>query len=336
MPLKSLRFQSRTLFILLFLAPLAVLFGTRPAEAVSIDWVTVGNPGNLADTTGFGAVAYSYKISKYEVTNGQYVEFLNAVAAENPHSLYEQSLMGGAITQSGLSGNYTYATVSGRANEPVTGANWGASLRFANWLHNGQPQSVSPFDPSTTEDGAYLLLAMAPGLRKTGAQVFVPNDDEWYKAAYFNGTSFLDYPTAGPTTCAAPGSTPNTANCNNQAPGSTDRGAYTASAGPYGTFDQGGNVSEWSETIHGTVNDPFLAYRWGGAYDGSAADLVAGAPPLLDPRFGSASSGFRVAAIPEPSTALLLGLGLLSVAACRRHSPLNPQQRPRHGARIGI
>ncbi len=336
MSFKSLRFQFRTLLVLLFLAPLAALFGTRPAEAVSIDWVTVGDPGNLADTTGFGAVAYSYKISKYEVTNGQYVEFLNAVAAENPHSLYEQSLMGGAIAQSGTSGNYTYASALGRANEPVTGANWGASLRFANWLHNGQPSSVSPFDPSTTEDGAYLLLAMAPGLRKTGAQVFVPNDDEWYKAAYFNGTSYLDYPTAGPTTCAAPGSTPNTANCNNMAPGPTDRGAYTASVGPYGTFDQGGNVSEWSETIHSTINDPFLAYRWGGAYDGSAADLVAGTPPLFNPRYGTASSGFRVAAIPEPSTALLLGLGLLGVAACSRNSPLNRHSAPVGGLRIGI
>ena len=45
------------------LASLAV-----PAHAVTIDWVTVGDPGNTADTTGLpnpaGAVATSFQIMK--------------------------------------------------------------------------------------------------------------------------------------------------------------------------------------------------------------------------------------------------------------------------------
>jgi hypothetical protein len=52
----------------------AVAFGwTAPAHAVTIDWVTVGDPGNTADTTGepnpAGAVATSFQIMKYEFTN---------------------------------------------------------------------------------------------------------------------------------------------------------------------------------------------------------------------------------------------------------------------------
>jgi hypothetical protein len=54
-----------------------------PARAVTIDWVTVGVPGNAADTTAdpnpAGAVADSFQIMKYEFTNQQYTDFLNAV-----------------------------------------------------------------------------------------------------------------------------------------------------------------------------------------------------------------------------------------------------------------
>ena len=71
--------------LLVFAALLFVL----PAHAeVTIDWVTVGDPGNACDTQTdgcFGAVAYAYQIGKYEVTNAQYAEFLNAVAATDTY-----------------------------------------------------------------------------------------------------------------------------------------------------------------------------------------------------------------------------------------------------------
>ena len=62
-------------FVLLFV--LCTLLGGSQAAAVAIDWVTVGDPGNPADTevmahtgaTGFGSVANIYRIGKYEVTN---------------------------------------------------------------------------------------------------------------------------------------------------------------------------------------------------------------------------------------------------------------------------
>ena len=36
--------------------------------AITIDMVTVGNPGNAADTIGYGAVSYGYQIGTYEIT----------------------------------------------------------------------------------------------------------------------------------------------------------------------------------------------------------------------------------------------------------------------------
>jgi hypothetical protein len=51
----------------------------------TIDWATVGDPGNAADTTNYGAVATSFQIMKYEFTNQQYTEFLNSVAATDAY-----------------------------------------------------------------------------------------------------------------------------------------------------------------------------------------------------------------------------------------------------------
>ena len=90
---------------------LALLCGSA-TQAVTFDWATVGNPGNAADTTTYGTVAKTYCISKHEVTNARYTEFLNAVAATDTNSLYNTfmaSSIPGGITRSGSSGSYTYA-----------------------------------------------------------------------------------------------------------------------------------------------------------------------------------------------------------------------------------
>jgi sulfatase modifying factor 1 len=50
----------------LSLAVLAGICLVTPASAsITMDWVNVGNAGNAADTTGYGAVAYAYQIGKY-------------------------------------------------------------------------------------------------------------------------------------------------------------------------------------------------------------------------------------------------------------------------------
>jgi hypothetical protein len=64
----------------LWLAALACLPFGSIASAEAIQWVTVGDPGNTADDTTYGAVATSFQIMKYEFTNQQYTDFLNSVA----------------------------------------------------------------------------------------------------------------------------------------------------------------------------------------------------------------------------------------------------------------
>src|SRR5262245_16206402 len=87
------------------------------AMAVNIEMVPVGNPGNAPDTrydaTGFGSVGYNYQIGKYEVTVGQYIEFLNAVAKADPNGLYRMDmgsdLQGANIQRTGSSPNFHYS-----------------------------------------------------------------------------------------------------------------------------------------------------------------------------------------------------------------------------------
>jgi hypothetical protein len=137
------------------------------ASAATTDTVSVGNPGNPGDTRypsggvpSFGGVDYTYNIGKYEVTAGQYTEFLNAVAATDTYGLYNTSMgnvpaLGANIQRSGSSGSYTYSVAADWADRPVNYVSWGDSARFSNWLHNGQP--TGPQGLSTTEDGSYFL-----------------------------------------------------------------------------------------------------------------------------------------------------------------------------------
>ena len=174
---------------------LATLLFALPAYAVEIEWTWSVNSGNASDYTGFGSVGYQYGIGRYEVTNAQYAEFLNAVAATDSYSLYNPNMGGsthGGITQSGSPGSYTYGLKAGMGNKPVVFVSFWDSLRFANWLHNGQPTGAQ--DTTTTEDGAYTLDGYTGDdgswiERNYGATIFLPSEDEWYKAAYFDGST---------------------------------------------------------------------------------------------------------------------------------------------------
>ena len=176
----------------LLLLPLLLLATVRAAG----QFVTVGDPGNPNDpldydnnpSTNYGAVGSTYAIGTYEVTLNQYTAFLNAKAASDPLSLYNPGmatdLNSAGISRSGSSGSYVYAVI-GDGSRPVTYVSFYDALRYANWLHNGSGSG-------STETGAYTLLggtaAPSNGLtvtRNGGAQYWIPSENEWYKAAYY-------------------------------------------------------------------------------------------------------------------------------------------------------
>ena len=149
-PLRSL---ATAALVALILTSLAV---PTFAESVNYEMVTVGDAGNAADMTGYGAVNYDYQIGKYEVTIGQYTEFLNAVDPNgtNPLGLYSNSMgtdgnITGILYSSGSASGQKYSPI-GSAARPITYVSWFDAARFANWMQNGQGSG-------STETGAYTM-----------------------------------------------------------------------------------------------------------------------------------------------------------------------------------
>ena len=159
-----------------------------------IEMVTVGNPGNGADAGNtsepntYGAVAETFQIGKYEVTNAQYAVFLNAVAVTDTYGLFNSNMesnVRGGIRRTGADGSYSYTAKSAMCDKPVNYVSWFDCARFCNWLHNGMPSGAQ--DASTTEQGAYTLDGATSGVsitRNAGAKYHLPAEDQWYKAAY--------------------------------------------------------------------------------------------------------------------------------------------------------
>ena len=274
---------------------LAVLAGisfvSQAIAEVSISWTSIGNIGNAADpSTGYGAVNHAYNIGTYEVTNAQYVEFLNTKGASNSNGIFNSvmgttGIYGSNITQSGSNGSYTYSVGSAYANMPVVGVCWFDAARFCNWLGNGQGSA-------SMETGAYTLNGATSGIITVnpGATVYIPIEDEWYKAAYYNGanSTYSLYPNGQNTITTAD------ANYGAIFGGPTYVGYGKASS--YGTFGQGGNAWEW--------NDPaFFAFTrglrggcyWRGAYDDGVFALASSYRYNLDPSRYDSTIGFRVA-----------------------------------------
>ena len=247
----------------------------RGSDAAYIDWVTVGDPGNPADATGFGAVPYVFQIAKHEVSNEQYVEFLNAVAKSDPHGLWSESMgepllrdngQGGIqenlpvfAERTGPPGAYHYACRAGWEKKPVVYVTFLSAMRFANWRHHGGGNGGT--ENGGTENGAYDLAKGGLALREAGARVWIPSENEWYKAAYYQPADqggpaggYWRYATRSnePPKAAAPGSElANAAIFGHQhqfrllAP----IGSVPNATSHYGTLDQAGNAWEWNEAI---------------------------------------------------------------------------------------
>ncbi|UCC29216.1 MAG: SUMF1/EgtB/PvdO family nonheme iron enzyme [Phycisphaerales bacterium] len=315
---------------------------------VVIETVTVRNPGNSGELSGAcvpggegpcrecGAVDYVYNLGKFQVTAGQYSEFLNAVAATDPHGLYNIDMWGieagCKIQRTGSSGSYSYSVAPDWADRPVNYVSWADAARFCNWLHNGRPDGAQ--DLTTTEDGSYYLGPLMAVAREPDATWVIPSEDEWYKAAYHYNDgvtgNYYDYPTSSDSLpsndLVEPTDPGNNATFYITAGGDwtigspyyrTVVGAHENSDSPYGTFDQGGNLWEWNEAV---LNGSSLRGIRGGSFANADTTLHAANREGDFPDSNFADLGFRVAQVPEPVTLSLLAVGAILLAKRRQPS----------------
>jgi hypothetical protein len=284
-------------------------FGTG-VNAFTMDFVTIGNPNNAADTTGnpnpAGSVAYTYNLGMYEVSRDMITK-ANA-AGSLGITMDDMSSYGG-----------------NGVNKPATGTSWYEAAKFVNWLNTNQGfQAAYKFDGSgnfqlwSAGDAGYNANNL---FRNSLAKYVIASRDEWYKAAYgnLNGT-WNNYATGSDSapTSVTSGTAANTAVYIPQ----ISPADITSAGGlsPYGTMAQGGNVWEWVETAFDESNNTAGENRdvRGGAWSNAPNYLDASARLDFGPSTESRHIGFRVASVPEPSTGLLVVLGLSGLLLKRR------------------
>ena len=275
-------------------------------DSVDIDFVDIGNVGNAADTTGYGAVGYDYSIGTYEITADQWA------------------------TVTGFDANIETGSLSDpwSGSQPTANTSWYEAAKLANWLTSGNAlQGAYQFSDATTFTGVDRDAALA-----TYMTIYVlPSEDEWYKAAYLksDGSGYTTYAT-GDTTPDGIDSLGDTTydsvyrdGFNNGSPLAVGGGT----AENNGTYDMGGNVFEWGESaFDGTLDDPNESrVLRGGLWAGSSGFLQSSSRSSSFPGGEGSGSGFRVASVsaavavvPEPSSVGLLVIGAMGCVLRRK------------------
>ena len=273
-------------------------FGSGP-NSFDIEFVTIGNPDNPADTTSrpypVGSVPYTYRLGKYEIS----VDMVNKANAADDlgitfHDWWEP-------------------------NKPAFYISWFGAAVFVNWLNeNTQHAPAYKFD---SEGNFQLWEAGDVGydpenpFRNSQTRYILPSVDEWYKAAFYDAASstYYEYPTGSnnvPDGIDYAGDTSFDAVFNDGYENALPNDIMDAGVlSPYGTMGQGGNAWEWEETEYDLVNDSLSGAR---GISGIDWDYGTNSASFLGSWFrgGNANPatrsgiGFRVASLPVPMSIL--------------------------------
>lgn len=331
----------------------AFTFGSGTNE-FTMDFVPIGNPGNYHDVIDSGSlgngvpdggawvpfagsVDYVYSIGKYEVSRNMITKYNAEFGTANGLAISLQDMS--AYTGNG-------------PNKPATGLSWNESARFVNWLNmeagesqaykfttGGVNDNITMWSPSDTLD-----YDPNNPFRSRRARFAIPTRDEWHKASFHDANEqvtttdgignyfWFGTGSSDPPTSVSGGTGFNTAVWQDEAgPADVDNAGSTNTYGVHGIT---GNAAEWVEgpaaeeysggpgtTIAFTGGNQNRDLR-GGWWDCPNFSCINAREQLSPPPFaGAPMAGLRItdlAAVPEPSTALLLGLGLAGMASTRR------------------
>lgn len=313
-------------------------FGTEDNQ-ITIDFINISGDASSANGTNISSLSPgedgyktftdpgSFRIGIYEITNDQWNKFVNnyGTVTGNPSYAYKKS---------------AYFTGT---EKPANNVSWYEVAQFINWLNTNkgyspaykftgtQGQSDYKFYPWSASDVGYNPNNP---FRNSNAMYFLPTDDEWVKAAYWNGITLQKYATKADEVLSQGDGSGTGWNYYNgiqnslNPPGPWDVGHGSEELN--GTFDMMGNVIEWLES-------PWINGQYSGESMGGTGNAIRGGGYMAeeggdlsyvlrsDYRFYTTLAeevmdhGFRVASIvPEPCSLILLALGALAIAGKKR------------------
>ncbi|MBA4411591.1 MAG: hypothetical protein C0397_19510 [Odoribacter sp.] len=285
-------------------------FGTGENQ-FTIDFVPISGDASSANGTnignwnlkGFIDPSNNYRMGKFEITNNQWTKFKDAYGAVTgtPSTAYDEN---------------PYFTGT---NVPTNELSWYEAAQFVNYLNTSTGHQVAYKFTGTIHTSDYTLAVWDAGdtdgtnfYRNKAAKYFLPTEDEWVKAAYWNGTSLQTYANASSSDLISGVPDLTKWNYNGSQPWAVGSGAQELN----GTYDMMGNAFEWMESPF--FSDDYLSgsnhcIRGGSSYN-TANNLASYSRDANYPFDEYEVLGFRVASvIPEPCTLLLLGLGGLLI-----------------------
>jgi len=306
---------STALFVFISSIVWADTFGTGD-NRFDIDFVTIS--GSTNPTSGISAgngfiftgTSNDYRIGKFEITNNQWNKFKAAY---------------GTVTGSPLAGYDSQAYWSG-TNCPVNNVSWLEAAQFIKWLNTstGHQEAYKFTGTQGTSKYSFTIWDVTDAgydasnpFRNSNAFYFLPTENEWVKAAYWNGTNLQTYALKdGDVLYQGNGSNGgwNYRDGDDDGPDGPGVGPWVVGSGSEelnGTFDMMGNVSEWMESPKYTTDYLFNYIRLtrGASYVASYDEFKSSYRSSGDYYLESNRLGFRVASIPESTSLLLLALG---------------------------
>jgi formylglycine-generating enzyme required for sulfatase activity len=282
-------------------------FGTG-ANQFTIDFVDITGDASSANGTSIGGgktfvdPGYDYRMGIYEITNDQWNKFKAEYGTITgmPSTAYDSD---------------AYFTGS---SVPTNNVSWYEAAQFVNYLNVSSGYQAAYKFSGTQGTGDYALSIWSEIeawegsnlYRHKDAHYFLPTEDEWVKAAYWNGNFIQTYATVD-------GSAPQAgvdSNYNGAASAQTwDVGSGTEELN--GTYDMMGNVYEWMENPYSDENYGDASSRGirGGYYYYNTGTLLTSSSRSGRISYDEISIlGFRVASVPEPTSLVLLSAaGLL-------------------------
>ncbi len=300
------------LAVALFLAADAAMadFFGMGANQFAIDFVPISGATN--PISGYGIVNNTYRTGATEITNDQWSKFKAAygTVTGSPSEAYDNS---------------SYYTGT---NVP-TNVSWYEAAQFVNWLNTSTSHQAAYKFTGAQGTSDYTLDVWSVGEAANGTNLyrhkdafyFLPTEDEWVKAAYWNGAALQTYATkAGESLMQGDGTSGSGWNYYDGQFATDPSGPWNAGSGRQelnGTYEMMGNVWEWIESPWTSGDyDADAPHGLRGACWYNVSGFLASSDPgyAVYPTYDCYEVGFRVASVPEPSSlAMLAGIALTAL-----------------------